>query len=241
MYAVSSKERFSIMRWMLILAVLSLGLPAQAQENEGEKLYRKAEQQIRSAKGLKVVFEVNGGSGNDTAKTMGYMMVAEGNKARLEIKTTIADTTQQEQIVADGKESALLEGGKVVGQRLPVDPASAEAALAIVIRAGVLAVLQIAPEPKTKFDIDKILPMSEFKLGAKEMVGSREAQVVTYKLAPPLGEPLQITLWLDTKTDLPIKRMTLGKVKDVKSIAVEVYTEVGLNPTFDAKIFELPK
>ena len=56
-----------------------------------------------------------------------------------------------------------------------------------------------------------------------------------------MGDPLQITLWLDTKTDLPLKRQTLGKVKDVKMTAIEVYTEVSLNPKLDPKIFELPK
>jgi outer membrane lipoprotein-sorting protein len=229
------------MRWILALTLLAIGLPSSAQENEGEKLFRKLEQQVRSAKGLKVVFDVDGQFGKETAKTKGYLLVAEGNKGRLEIKTTVGDKTQMEQMIADGKDSAFLEGGKIVGERRPVDPASTEAALAIGIRAGVLAILQVGPDPKNKFDIDKVLPASDFKLGAKEKIAEREAQVVTYKLAPPMGDPMQITLWIDTKTELPLKRTTLGKVKDVKMSAVEVYTEFAVNPTFDAKIFELPK
>jgi len=229
------------MRWTLSLTVLAIGLLSRAQENEGEKLFRKLEQQVRAAKGLKVVFEVDGEFGKETAKTKGYLLVAEGNKGRLEIHTTEGGKTHMEQMIADGKNSALLEDGKIVGEKKPVDPASTEAALSISIRGGVLAVLQVGPDPKNKFDVDKVLPASDFKLGAKEKVGEREGQVLTYKLSPPMGDPMQITLWIDTKTQLPLKRTTLGKVKDVKLSAVEVYTEFVLNPTFDAKIFELPK
>jgi outer membrane lipoprotein-sorting protein len=229
------------MRWILPLVVLAMGLPSSAQENEGEKLFRKLEQKVRSAKGLKVTFDVDGQFGKETAKTKGYLLVTEGNKGRLEIQTTVGDKTVVEQMIADGKDSAFLEAGKIKGEKKPVDPASTEAALSVSIRAGVLAVLQVGPDPKNKFDVDKVLPASDFKLGAKEKLGEREAQVLTYKLSPPMGDPMQITLWIDTKTELPLKRTTLGKAKDVKLSAVEVYGEFVLNPTFDAKIFELPK
>jgi outer membrane lipoprotein-sorting protein len=229
------------MRWMLTVAILGWGLPAWAQENEAEKLFRKAEQQIRSAKGLKVVFEVEGEVGSQKAKSMGYLLVAEGNKGRVEVKTFMGDKSSVGQMISDGKEFAEVEGGKVVGERRPVDPASTESALAISIRAGVLAVLQIPLDPKNKLDVDKALPASEFKLTGKEMVGTRQANVLTYKLAPPMGDPIQMTLWLDATTALPLKRSTLRTLKDIKISAVEVYTEIVLNPTIDAKIFELPK
>jgi outer membrane lipoprotein-sorting protein len=229
------------MRWMLAVVILGWGAPAWAQENEAENLFRKAEEQIRSAKGLKVVFEVEGEVGPQKAKTHGYLVVAEGNKGRVEVKTIMGDKSSVGLMIADGKEFAEVEGGKVVGERRPVDPASTESALAIGIRAGILAVLQIPLDPKNKLDVDKALPASKFKLTAKEKVGTREANVLTYKLAPPMSDPIQITLWLDTVTALPLKRSTVRTFKDVKISAVEVYTEIVLNPTLDAKIFELPK
>ena len=229
------------MRWLLPLAALVLAWPVLAQDNEGEKLFRKVEQQVRAAKSLKVVFDIHGEFGKETIKQQGVLLVAEGNKGRLEIKTTVGGKTVMEQMIADGKESAFVEAGKIVGERRAVNAASTETALAVGIRAGILAALQVGPDPKNKFDVDKVLPATDFKLGAKEMVGSREAQVVTYKLAQPMGDPVQITLWIDTKTELPLKRTTLGKVKEVKTAAVEVYSEFALNPTLDDKIFELPK
>jgi outer membrane lipoprotein-sorting protein len=220
---------------------LVLTLPAVAQDNEGEKLFRKVEQQVRAAKSLKVVFDIDGEFGKDIIKQQGVLLVAEGNKGRLEVKTTVGARTVMEQMIADGKESAFVEAGKIVGERRPVDASSTEIALAASIRAGVLAALQVGQDPKNKFDVDKVLPASDFKLGGKEMVGSREALVVTYNLAPPMGDPVRITLWIDSKTELPLKRTTLGKVKGVKAAAIEVYSEFALNPTLDATNFELPK
>ena len=229
------------MQWNLALVALVLALPAFAQDNEGEKLFRKVEQQVRAANSLKVVFDIDGQVGKDTVKQQGTLLVAEGNKGRLELKTTVGGKIVTEQMVADGKESAFLDAGKIVGERKPVNAGSTETALAVTIRAGVLAALQVGPDPKNKFDVDKVLAASDFKLGAKEMVGSREAQVVTYTLKSPTGDMLQTTLWIDSKTELPLKRTTRGKVKDVKTTAVEVYSEFALNPTLDPKIFELPK
>jgi outer membrane lipoprotein-sorting protein len=52
---------------------------------------------------------------------------------------------------------------------------------------------------------------------------------------------LQVTLWIDTKTLLPVKRTVVVALKDAKVTVVESYAEFTVNPTFDAKMFELPK
>ena len=87
---------------------------------------------------------------------------------------------------------------------------------------------------------------SEFKLGKKEKIGEREAQVIEYKLAyeeaaketPDLS--LSEKLWLDVETHLPLKRVVVGKLKK-EFTCTEEYSEFTLNPKVDAKLFELPK
>jgi outer membrane lipoprotein-sorting protein len=235
-------KKDQIMRWLLALALVTLCLPVSAQENEGEKLYRKAEQLVKSAKGIKVLFEAAAEFGKDMPiKSQGMFAAADGNKGRIELKTTRDGKTSSTLMIADGMETGTIEDGKVAGQKRPVDPSTTAVALALLIRGGIGAVLDIGPDPKNKFEIDKILPISDFKLGAKEKVGNLESQVVTYKIAPPMREPLQVTLWLDTKSQLPIKRTAVVDLKDSKVTVVESYSEFTVNPTFDAKMFELPK
>jgi outer membrane lipoprotein-sorting protein len=230
------------MRWILILAALTLVSPAFAQETEADKFYRKVEQQVRTAKGVKVVFEADAQFGKEPAvKSKGMFAAAEGNKGRIEIATTKDGKTSTALMIADGKETATIEDGKIIGQRRAVDPTTTEVALALLVRGGIGAVLDVGPDPKNKFDIDKLLPVSDIKLGKKEMVGSRETQVVTFKMTPPNRDPLNVTLWIDTKTLLPVKRSVFIDLKDAKVNVVENYAEFTLNPTFDAKMFELPK
>ena len=102
----SNQEGFSIMRWIMSLAALTLVQPALAQENEAEKLYRKVEQQIRSAKSIKVVFEADAQFGKEqTVKSKGLYAAAEGNKGRIELATTRDGKTESALMIADGKET----------------------------------------------------------------------------------------------------------------------------------------
>jgi outer membrane lipoprotein-sorting protein len=84
------------------------------------------------------------------------------------------------------------------------------------------------------------LPIRDFKTGAAEKVGCRDAKVVRYKLeglSGIKGDDAAITIWIDTKTLLPLKRVsrlgrTFGEV-------TEIYQEFTLNPPIGAKTFPL--
>jgi hypothetical protein len=68
------------------------------------------------------------------------------------------------------------------------------------------------------------------KAGAAEKVGGRDARVISY-----LWGGQRITLWLDNKTLLPLKRVyTLEKMH-----ITEIYTAFNLDPKIDARAFEL--
>jgi outer membrane lipoprotein-sorting protein len=80
----------------------------------------------------------------------------------------------------------------------------------------------------------------DFKSGAAEKVGERDAKVVRYRCGQGDGCPgdEEITLWIDAKTLLPLKRSFVLKRDGVR--IVENYTEFTLEPKVDAKDFDLP-
>jgi hypothetical protein len=86
----------------------------------------------------------------------------------------------------------------------------------------------------------------DFKLGAAEKVGEREAKVVRYRFGKggPCPDDQEIILWVDAKTLLPLKRVfDLRKNRGVVSgiVITEMYNEFTLDPKIDATAFELPK
>ncbi|MCI0637989.1 MAG: hypothetical protein L0Y72_23555 [Gemmataceae bacterium] len=64
-------------------------------------------------------------------------------------------------------------------------------------------------------------------------VGKREAQVVQYQLQnKEIGDLAEASVWIDTKTQLPLKRTMAGKR--------ESFTETYSVFTLDSKLFEIP-
>jgi hypothetical protein len=80
-------------------------------------------------------------------------------------------------------------------------------------------------------------------LGAAEKVGGRNAKVVRYWFGDRVKGGVEVTLWVDAKTQLPLKRVVdLGKNRGVVSgIITESYHGFALSPKIDRKAFELPK
>ena len=72
-------------------------------------------------------------------------------------------------------------------------------------------------EKPKEFNIDKEFKVSDFKLGKKEKIGDHDAQIIDYNLqVKDRTETIPVSVWVDTKTDLPLKRIlttTKGKEK----------------------------
>ncbi|HKB40512.1 MAG TPA: hypothetical protein VKD72_29070, partial [Gemmataceae bacterium] len=123
-----------------------------------------------------------------------------------------------------------------------------ETALASVMRGGVwmtmYAVLenQDPPAMLKDFNLDKHMSVSDFKLGKKEPVSGKEAQVIEYKLNPGADE-LVMSVWIDVRTLLPLKRVVKGKPKvgPYQVIVTETYTKAAVDEKVDDKDFEIPK
>jgi len=71
----------------------------------------------------------------------------------------------------------------------------------------------------------------------KEMVGKREAQVVQYQIENKIiGNLAEASVWIDTKTQLPLKRAEAGK----KQRSTETYGVFTVDSKLDGKLFDIP-
>jgi hypothetical protein len=93
------------------------------------------------------------------------------------------------------------------------------------------------------FKADDEFAVSDFKLGKKEMVGGVETQAVDYALKYLSGEkPAAATVWIDTKTNLPVKRViTMRPLPDLTITITETYAKSVVDGKIDEKEFDLPK
>lgn len=119
----------------------------------------------------------------------------------------------------EGKSAGLLEG---------------EILLALIAR---FSVVNAVMEKKIE-NLDKDFLLKNFKLGVKEMVGKREAQVVQYQIQHrKIGDLATVSVWIDTSTHLPLKRAMVGTYTGRSTETYHVFT---VNSKLDGKLFEIP-
>jgi outer membrane lipoprotein-sorting protein len=82
------------------------------------------------------------------------------------------------------------------------------------------------------------MSVSDFKAVAPEKIDGRDTKVIQYRFGEPgdnSEEP--ITLWIDAKTMLPLKRVISLKFENLH--ITEYYTDFKLDPKLDANAFDL--
>ena len=110
------------------------------------------------------------------------------------------------------------------------------------MRFSLVAIPHLLPELEA--DPESRVRAWGFKEGAAEKVGGRDARVVHYRLGrwvdPPKSghDDEELTLWVDSETLLPLKRVWVPKRQGLR--ITEVYQEFKLDPKIDAKAFSLP-
>jgi len=97
----------------------------------------------------------------------------------------------------------------------------------------------VKPGEEKEVDLDKDAPVTNFKLGSKEMVGDKTAQVVTYQLDFQ-GTSANMSVWIDAKTHLPLKRVVAADQDGQMHRITETYSTFVIDPKLDPKLFEIP-
>jgi outer membrane lipoprotein-sorting protein len=226
----------------LCFALLLPLLPGQ--ENEAEKLFRDMEKKVLAAR----VFSVTGemqvhGSKGDKSKVEASLLLGQGNKARVKVTTHVGGDKHVLRMVSNGTKMhlRLASGGKP--RELPA-PRQLHRTMALTFtRLGLTAAhVPFRPQPPGAADQapDNLLCLANFKTGAAAKVETRDARVVHYRLSGPgVPGPARVTLWLDARTNLPLKRLI--SYEKTKERITETYKEFLTDPKVDAKHFELPR
>jgi outer membrane lipoprotein-sorting protein len=237
------------MRWLSLVAFSLLVAPASAGENEAERLYRAMEKKIRAAKTLQVVFAAELADDGPPQKIKGSLHHAKGNKGRLEVDS---EFDLKLLLVSDGK--ALYsqtfddDSGHIDINPPHLDDAD-KTTPALLARLGVSSCLLISDKmmpayhPSQKpaaYDADKALFLKGFKLGVSEKVDGREIQVVIYLIESKYSKvPLQASVWIDTQTHLPTKRVLIVDEGQRAWRVSETYSEFTIDGKIDPKLFQV--
>ncbi len=202
------------MRWVCFALLAFAPLPAAAQENDAEKLFKEMESKLRSAPSLHLEFDTDTTANGvkDSSSTGSFHLDDAGKKFRIrqESKT---EKKQTRLAVSDGKFIASADGAGFAVRPNKLKDGAFKNALTLLARGSVGEFLNVGcfgDEP-TELNPDKAARVSNFKLGPKQKIGKQDTQVVEYelRLLPVVGnnkEPIKAAVWLDTSTLLPLKQ-----------------------------------
>jgi outer membrane lipoprotein-sorting protein len=232
---------------VLACGLLAAALPpaAPAQDNEAEKLFRAMEKKALAAKSFEVAFEYSLGN----RKTKGSLLLTRDGKVRVNIRGDFGEGGPNStfEAVSDGKRVVTKQGPSAGGKKVVGKaPKNFHAVFGTTLsRGGVWFSLLVLPHLQAEgkeIALDRLrIQVSDFKSGGAEKVGGRDAKVIRYRFGEGGmdSDDAEVTLWIDAKTLLPLKRAMVTK-RDVVHLT-ETYRDFKLDPKVDAKAFELPK
>jgi outer membrane lipoprotein-sorting protein len=218
----------------LLLVPVVLAALGQAGD-DAEKRFKAMEDKIRQADALQVAFESDFKDNFGSIK--GTLAVRTGNKASLDMRINLMDNPRKFLLVSDG--TRMVTRTETLSRR-DTPKFLRDALVSLTARVGVYAcaVFQNEPDGDERNPLDDI-KLSDFKALPNEKVNGRDAAVIAYKLTD--RQTSTVTVWIDTATGLPLKRITeTGMKGGGPSAIVETYRDFRLNPQLDAKLFELP-
>jgi outer membrane lipoprotein-sorting protein len=231
------------MRWLIAVVGWVLLAPVALAQDAAQKLYEAMDQKIAKAKAHKISFDLDALDHDETIKVKGTVIVAAGNRANMSFQGQEGKRSIKGKLVSDGKTifTQMDLDGKPETKTKPVSDKLFATLVSYLSRTGLFVGFETMDRENPKDAAE--LKLSAFKSAGKEKVGSRDANVIEYTLTPPDGKgPASCKLWLDTQTNLPLKR-TLEANRDGKLVfrVAETYAQWELDPKLPDGTFTLPK
>jgi outer membrane lipoprotein-sorting protein len=239
--------RIAATRLALLALPAALLTAAAAQDgDEAEKRFRAMEQRLNKARTVQLAFRVDADLGGEKAKLSGTLALAAGNKARLRVKGAVLGTNVDAELVSDGARMRAIDQLSALRLEEPAPKHLNEIMTAALSRSGLFLNLDLFSKQLDHKDGDQLKPaelfaVSDLKLGRKENLMGREAQILTYAVRYDAKRKLNATVWIDTETGLPLKRVLTPQQGQSKEQITETYTDWKLDTKLDPKQFELPK
>jgi outer membrane lipoprotein-sorting protein len=217
--------------------------------NEAEQIFRRMEAKVIAAKTIECQVEVQTKAEKKEIVLKGTLLLDEGRKVRMDVTEEQDGKTKKGTLVSDGKTMAAVGTLPTKRDAETAPPWLAGATRAALVRASLTVptdffVRGSAANYLEFLWVNGAFRLSDFKLGEKEKVGDHEAQIVEYNLVlvfRTYSVPVAVQLWIDTKTDLPLKRVLTVGMGDGKMTMTESYSKITLDGKIDPKQFELPK
>lgn len=234
---------------LLLAATLNAGA-----DNDADKAFQEMSASITRAKSFACSFksdEMMPYAHEYQGSYKGTIAVAQGNKVRFEMGGRFEMAGQHDggnvslKWISNGTRMLIVESNEKgpVARQAPKN--LAKEMLIGMARGGIFVTLQTlepAREGQRGTDLRELLQISGLKLGKKDRVNGREAQIIEYVLSPPRNETkLHTTLWVDTKSHMPLKRLLTDEDGKGAITVTETYSNVVVDGKVDPKSFELPK
>jgi outer membrane lipoprotein-sorting protein len=236
------------------LILVALAWPAHgADDPDAKALLARMDANITKAKSLQAELDMTALSDKTEFLAMkGRILVASGNKLRLELRGKAQGKPSEATFVSDGIRMRFRWGDDSNDPTQETDQDLGATVLGSMARTGIAAplffVVEVTsskdPPKKDRFDLDKMFAVSDVKLGKKEVVNGVEAQAVSYTVTIKFGskaDAYPTTVWIDPKTNLPVKRVLTGVESGKNNTITETYSRIVIDGKVDEKEFELPK
>jgi outer membrane lipoprotein-sorting protein len=172
---------------------------AQEEPNEAEKLFHVMEKKLAGAKNVKVEFEGSLKTANAEKKQKGTFLLADKNKARIELTLDVSGKPKPIKIVSDGKAVRYVGDQDSVLQR----EVSRDFNARIVSRLSQAGLVGLDLPPR-RVDEPRLY---DFEMAEPERMSDHEAQVIRYRFSQQNTPAMSVTLWLDAETHFPLKRV----------------------------------
>jgi outer membrane lipoprotein-sorting protein len=215
----------------------------QAQDG-AQKLYEAMAQKLDKAKAYKFSFIMDAKESERPIKVSGTVVAAAANRLKLTVEGQDGKRQLKGVVVGDGKTLALQfeVDGQVQLKTRPVHDKFLGTFTGYISRAGMFAAVEGGLRAQDG-DPASELQLSGFKLVGKEKVAGRECNVVQDQIARGDAKVSGTgKLWLDTKTNLPLKRtLELNREGKVELRATETYNNWELDSQLPERTFTLPK
>jgi outer membrane lipoprotein-sorting protein len=186
---------------------------------------------LAKTKSLKVGFEseLQGDSGKVVVK--GSMILAEGNRARVQMAYELGGKAIEVLIISDGKTTRTISGDKVRDK--PTDPNLRDNMLALIERAGFAVTMFTIPVAKDREpDLTKLLTVSDHQAKAAD----KGVHLATYRLRVADKVLFKVDLSTDDKTHVPLRRV-LEVEKGADPVVVRETYAVELEPMTPEELF----
>jgi hypothetical protein len=194
---------------VLAVSLLATTFPTagQAQQNGAEILFRDMEKKIQAAKAFRVAFtiEIKEDGKERPGRFKGSLLLTNDNKGRMAIRE-LGGRSRKWELVSDGKQV------KSEGPPSATPKNFHNLASIFVSRLGVFPTFPGIPFVVAEADkVGKVegskLHAWGFETGAAEKIDGRDAKVVRFKVGEKGDRDAgAVTLWIDSKTLLPLKR-----------------------------------